>query len=79
MEKLFQKIKQNDRIFIQKLPPDRLEQTEQGFFIDQASSSALGGFTPLTLALTLGHLDLAVDTRHQIEPAWGVSEASDPN
>ena len=61
MEKLFQKIKQNDRIFIQKLPPDRLEQTEQGFFIDQASSSALGGFTPLTLALTLGHLDLAVD------------------
>ena len=61
MEKLFQKIKQNDRIFIQKLPPDRLEQIEQGFFIDQASSSALGGFTPLTLALTLGHLDLAVD------------------
>ena len=61
MEKLFQKIKQNDRIFIQKLPPDRLEQTEQGFFIDQASSSTLGGFTPLTLALTLGHLDLAVD------------------
>jgi hypothetical protein len=61
MEKLFQKIKQNDRIFIQKLPADRLEQTEQGFFIDQASSSAHGGFTPLTLALTLGHLDLVVD------------------
>ena len=61
MEKLFQKIKQNDRIFIQNLPPDRLEQTEQGFFIDQASSSTLGGFTPLTLALTLGHFDLAVD------------------
>ena len=61
MEKLFQKIEKNDRIFIQKLPPDRLEQTEQGFFIDQASSLAHGGFTPLTRALTLGHLDLVVD------------------
>lgn len=61
METLFQKIKQNDRIFLQKLSPNRREQTKKGFFIDQASHSTQGGFTPLTLALTLGHLDLAVD------------------
>ena len=61
MEKLFQKIKQNDRIFIQQLPRNLFGQAKQEFFIDKASSSADGGYTPLTLALTLGHLDLAVD------------------
>lgn len=61
MEKLFQHIKQNDRIFIQQLPRDLLGQTKQEFFINNTSSSADGGYTPLTLALTLGHLDLAVD------------------
>ena len=61
METLFQKIKQNDRIFIQQLPRNLFGQAKQEFFIDKASSSADGGYTPLTLALTLGHLDLAVD------------------
>lgn len=59
MEKLFDRIAENDRAFIRQLPARSKDRQKQGYAMDAKDPAS--GCTPLTAALTRGHLDLAVD------------------
>lgn len=63
MSRLFDRIKANDRVFIQQLPVSAREQEKLGFFLDRHDKAT--GHTPLIAALAAGHLDLAVDLMMQ--------------
>ena len=59
MQSFFVRIGKNDREFLQQLPAGAKQQKKLGIYLDQCDPET--GCTPLTAALTRGHLDLAVD------------------
>lgn len=59
MERLFSRIQKNDREFVQKLPLRLDEREALGIFLDKPDP--VSGYTPLTFALSRGHLEVAID------------------
>lgn len=59
MEKLFDRIEKNDRLFIRQLPVRSKDRQKQGYAMEARDPAS--GCTPLTAALMRGYLDLAVD------------------